>query len=419
MPARVRIADQFLIEGGMDLGVATHFSQGWDLGLAAEVRALGADHVRDAVRWEAGEAVPGTYAFEGLERSFPDRLAEAGIDTRLVYLARHPGYEGGATVTTEAGIAALTDYIATSLTRFGAVATIEIGNEFNAANFVWGPLKEAGYEERAAAHARIVTGVRTGLEAAGQSPRILGGAAHSVPVDYLAAAAEAGLLDAVDGIALHPYTSPPEHVGEHLALLRARLEAPDLAIHATEYGRETETAAGAARHLVKMTAALAASGVESATWYALAEQRWFPNMGLVEPDGTPRPAADAFALMAERVLPLGPARRLEAGPQAHAIAFGDRGLVIWGAPRDVSLPGAEWLDSRGQPVAAPRLDPARPLVAIGAQALDFQELALGSTAVRADSFFDFSLNEGPAWSRSVTLPSGEVRVLEALGGGKP
>ncbi|MEL6575309.1 MAG: hypothetical protein AAFQ81_05390 [Pseudomonadota bacterium] len=402
----------------MDLGVATHFSQGWDIGLAAEVRELEAGHVRDSVRWEVGETAAGAYVFDGPRRSFADTLAAEDIDTHFVFLARHPAYEDGATVQGPAALAAFGDYILATLDRFPAVTTVEIGNEFNASNFVWGPLKASGYEARAAAHAHIVEAVRRRLDEAGATVTLLGGAAHSIPVDYLEAAAEAGLLDNVDAVALHPYTSPPEHVGGHLAMLRDRLEAPALRIHATEFGQEGGTPAGAAGHLVKMTAALAAAGVESATWYALAEQTWFPNMGLTEPDGALRPAGAAFRLMQQRVLPAGEARALGLDPLTRAIAFGDKALVIWGSPRTVDLPGAQWLDARGQPIGEPVLDPARPLIALGdGQGLDLGALSLGPTRVLADSFFEFSL-EGGRWQHS-TVVDGELRALTPLGGGKP
>ncbi|MEL6768372.1 MAG: hypothetical protein AAFP17_14415 [Pseudomonadota bacterium] len=402
----------------MDLGVATHFSQGWDIGLAAEVRALDAGHARDSVRWEVGETAAGAYAFDGPRRSYPEILAARGIDTRLVFLARHPAYEDGATVQSPAGIDAFGDYIIATLDRFPAVTTVEIGNEFNASNFVWGPLKASGYEARAAAHARILRSVRQRLDAAGAEVTLLGGAAHSIPVDYLAAAAEAGLLDTADAVALHPYTSPPEHVGEHLDLLRTRLEAPSLRIHATEFGREGGAPAEAADHLVKMAAALAAAGVESATWYALAEQEWFPNMGLTEADGTLRPAGAAFAFLQQSVLPAGDARALALDPLTRAIAFADRALVIWGSARSVTLPGARWLDAEGNPVPEPVLEPARPLIALADGApLDLASLSLGPTPVRADSFFEFSLSGGP-W-RHGTVVDGKARVLDPLGGGKP
>ncbi|MEM6677798.1 MAG: hypothetical protein AAF675_08000 [Pseudomonadota bacterium] len=402
----------------MDLGVATHFSQGWDIGLAAEITALGADHARDSVRWEVGETGDGLYRFEGPRRDFPETLAAEDIDTRLVFLARHPAYEGGATVQSPAAIEAFGDYILAALAQFPDVATVEIGNEFNASNFVWGPLKAAGYEARAEAHAEIVAGVRQRLDRAGAEVTLLGGAAHSIPVDYLAAAAEAGLLDTVDAVALHPYTSPPEHLGEHLDLLRARLGAPSLRIHATEFGREGGTPTEAADHLVKMSAALAAAGVESATWYALAEQKWFPNMELLGADGATRPAGRAFALMQHEVLSAGQAWDLALDPLTQAIAFGDGALVIWGSPRGVKLPGARWLDARGEPVAAPVLHPARPLIALAdGSPLDLTDLTLEPSPVLADSFFEFALEEG-RWQHS-TLVDGKPRALEPLGGGKP
>ncbi|MEM9761880.1 MAG: hypothetical protein AAF968_05125 [Pseudomonadota bacterium] len=402
----------------MDLGVATHFSQGWDIGLAAEVRALEAGHVRDSVRWEVGETADGAYVFDGPRRSFADALSAEGIDTRFVFLARHPAYEDGATVQSPAALAAFGDYILATLDRFPGVTTVEIGNEFNASNFVWGPLKATGYEARAAAHSHIVEAVRQRLDEAGSTVTLIGGAAHSIPVDYLDAAAEAGLLETVDAIALHPYTSPPEHVGAHLDMLRTRLNAPGLRIHATEFGQEGDTLDGAADYLVKMTAALAAAGVESGTWYALAEQTWFPNMGLTEPDGALRPAGRAFGLMQDHVLSAGAGRVLEIDPLTRAIAFGETALVIWGSPRSVDLPGARWLDARGQPAMEPVLDPASPLIALGdGEGLDFGALSLGPTQVVADSFFDFSL-EGGRWQHS-TVVDGDLRVLTPLGGGKP
>ncbi|MEM6944675.1 MAG: hypothetical protein AAF565_13075, partial [Pseudomonadota bacterium] len=95
-------------------------------------------------------------------------------------------------------------------------------------------------------------------------------------------------------------------------------------------------------------------------------------------------------------------------------------LVIWGSQRAVSLPGARWLDAVGNAVDEPWLDPARPLIALPAEngaALDLTLLSLGTTPVRADSFFEFSL-EGGAWSQATPVDD-IARPLQALGGGKP
>ncbi|MEO1775514.1 MAG: hypothetical protein AAFS07_11245 [Pseudomonadota bacterium] len=401
----------------MDLGVQTHFGQDWHDRLIPAIERIEADHTRDAVYWARVERAPGVIQFEGFDTSHPAVVSARGIETRLVFNERNPIYEDGNTVQSAPGLAAFADYVARTVAQFPSVTTVEIGNEVNG-TFVRGPLEAAGPVERAKAHARIVAAVAAKLRETAPEIRVLGGAAHSIPLVYLKPMVEAGILADIDALVVHPYSSPPAHVGEHLAIARSALGAPDLAIHATEFGQEGLSPAEAADYLVRMATALAAGGVESATWYALVEQQRYPGMGLVERDGRERPAAAAFRLM-QRLLDLGTPVPVTLGPSMRAYDFAGRALVIWGLPRAVAdRAGLTWVTATGAPIDVPAFTAEAPVIALAPEPVDFAAMVeLEDIGVASDSYFDFSLTTQTPWRRAMRDGAGEEAPLTIQGGG--
>jgi hypothetical protein len=399
----------------MELGAAVHFSQGWPYEIVEPAKAIGLGIVRDTIRWSVVETAPGTYDFAGTAIDYPRLLALNGIELRPVFGWGNPLYDAGATPHTAEGRAAFAEFVAMVLRRNPLINTIEIGNEFNAQNFVAGPVAESPYAERAGHYARLLAAVHDRVRPEFPNVAILGGALHSIPVAYARTLLAEGAFRDMDGLAFHPYTSPPELVGLHLELL-----------HATEFGGEFETFEEAAPYLVRMVAALAAAGVSSAIWYSLREQPWYTRMELLDLEGAPRPAGESFAFAQEALLPHAPVERLPTDPLTHLYSFGGRALVAWGLPRPIAVDAdVVWFDSRGRPIASPAaLDPDEPVIALADAPIDFAAATvLGEQATITDSFFAFDPRldaEGAAgaWSYHAVRSDGTREPLSLMEGGE-
>ena len=410
----------------MKLGAVTHFNQKWSYDILTPAKRIGVDLFRDGLNWDQIETSRGRYAFEGRANVYPDALAEAGIPLTLVFGRPEAHADGGVTPHTDRGRKDFAEFVAAVLDRFPEVGTIEIGNEFNGNNFVTGRVKSDGFDRRDEHYVKLLKAVHDRVADDFPDVEILGGAAHSVSVGYLRDTFERGALDYSDGIAIHPYTSAPEHVGAHLGLLREAMGGRPQPIHATEFGREFERAEDAAPYLVKMVSAMAAAGVESATWYALREQPWFPNMELMGHRGERTPAGEAFALMQE-VLGRGAARDVSPDGLTHAHRFGDRAMVIWGAERELTLgKGAVAHSATGERLTGPlRISEDEPVVVLGSRPLKLgSTVKLGEAALVGDSFLQFDVTnerdgserfEGP-WSWHELRGDGRTRELVTMEG---
>ena len=411
----------------MDLGAVSHFNQGWPVKILPDAVEIGVDLVRDGVSWSRIEVAPGEFRFEGTAGLYPEILRDAGIEPIVVFGRPRAHVDGGETPHTDAGRAAFAEFVAAVLERFPSIGTIEIGNEFNGDNFVSGPVETAGYTERAGHYVDLLRAVHDRVADAFPDVRILGGATHSVPVGYLRDTFELGALELSDGIAVHPYTSVPEELGEHLAILRDAMGDRPQPIYVTEFGQAFESAEDAPAYLAKMVAVMSAAGVEAATWYALREQRWFPNMELMGKDGVPTPAGESFAFMQD-LLGRGDAVEVSPDELTRAFRFGDRAMMLWGAAREVELaPGAAAYTAAGKRIAGPlTLGRDEPVVVVadGPIALG-RTVRLGETAVVGDSFLQFDVTnaadgsrrfEGP-WSWHELRGDGRMAELVTMEGG--
>lgn len=415
-------------DAGMELGAITHFSQGWPQDLVSSADWLGVGSIRDSVPWELVETRQGVYDFSDPRAVFPDWLGDAR-PLSITFNHTNGLYDQGATPHTDAGRAAAARFMVAVLDRFPNVTRIEVGNEFNAQNFVSGPVRDAPYADRAGYYVDLLRTIHDTVRARHPDVTILGGAAHSIPVGYYRQLFDLGALSLMDGIVIHPYTSEPEHVGAHVAILKAAMGAEAVPIYATEVGQEVPTAAAAADYLAQMVVALAASDVASVQWYALREQRFFQNMGLVDADAEVRPAGRAFQTIQDLLRSNGNPSDVSPDPMTYAYRFGDDALVLWGEPRTVTLdPGVTASDAAGAPLTGDpiALDPDRPLILRGSGPLRLGEtVILGPQPLVGDSFHQFDWTndaggtdgfEGP-WSYFALSGTGELTALYTQDGG--
>ncbi|GEO01494.1 hypothetical protein NSE01_33260 [Novosphingobium sediminis] len=373
----------------MVLGVQTHFSQGWTASTLAQAQQVGAPMLRDSLPWADTEKVRGSYSLNTPAAQALAAACAGGQRLLLTAVPTNPLYDGGGWVSSPAGNAAFAAYLAALADRFGpCLAAIEVGNEINGS----GTLAYAAGTDRAAAYVATLKAVRARI---GGRAAILGGSTNMIGTGFLKTLFAAGMLPTVDGIAVHPYRLRAEGLDVEMAQLNAAMDAAGkrVPIWVSEFSVDSRNQPLAAGELVKQATMLAASGAAQASWYALIDQRWFPNMGLYA--GTSAKAqAGAYRLM-QQLLARGRPQRLDLGdPLLFAYRFGADTTVVWGAPRALTVQGGEVRDARGAPAPTFGISES-PLVITGTTAIRF-----GASTWIADTLMGWGT---PQWRYAARL----------------
>jgi len=380
---------------GPELQAASNFGQTWNEVVFDTAQAEGITALRDEIHWDFAER-DGGYVFDHEILTYPELMAEAGMKLTLIAVGEHPDHDAGATPYTAPAIAAFADFFAETAQRFRAVDAVEVGNEMNSESFTEGPAREADIEGRAGYYAALLEATHAAVRAARPELRILGGAAHSIPLAWFGALSADGAGAWMDSIALHPYTTAPEQFRRQIALLRAVPGFETLPIEVTEIG--TVEPAKAQALLMKTYCQAALAGATNVTWYPLSP-RGDGYVPLLEDDGSVTPVGRTWQMIQAELQGL---EVTDAAPDpfTYACRFGDRALVIWGAERALvpEDPALSVRDLSGQPVAQPRLSPDRPLVVLsdGPAPRLGENLRLGPQLVVADSFDQFAYPGGEA-----------------------
>jgi hypothetical protein len=352
----------------------------WNLHLGG-IRDAGIGLVRTDAFWEAAEPDPpknGVHTYHWTLHDFiAVALANHGIrwqpilDYSALWASSVPGDDHAP--PREAGDYAA--YAAAFARRYGRggtvwddwgvedpqpVTTYEIWNEPNLDVF-WKPRPDP------ARYMELYAEAKAAIEAVDPEAVVLvGGLVPGTGFERALYATRPDAAELIEGIAFHPYAPTAEGVLEEVRRLRRTLEEvgdPDVPIHVTEVGWVTSgdsplrvTEEQRARYLEEAVTALAWSdcGIASVIPYTWTTPESNPDdmedwYGIVHPDGTRGPSADAYArVVAERGAGLPkPVRRVcHAPPDADAD----------GQPDDVDLDD----DADGAPdgIDAFPLDPA-------------------------------------------------------------
>jgi hypothetical protein len=320
-------------------GVQTHFSQGWSptwLGLADQV---GARSLRDTVTWAAVETKPGVYDFSIPAMQTLTKFCATDGKLILTIVAKNKLYDGGRAVYSDAGHTAYAKYVHALLDKFGGcVSAIEVGNEINSGDNLDYP---AGTDEPRT-YVATLRRLKQIVKPAYPGVTILGGSTNAVGTGFLEKLFAVGALDAMDGVAVHPYRGIAEGLDDEITHLRdvMRKYGNPVPIWATEFSYDTTDKAAAASGLVKSAALLNASGVDHASWYALVDQKWFPNMGLFT-GTTIKPTGLAYQNIMQKLFAYGRATRVDTGDSlVYLYRFGTDRWLVWGAPRTLTFFGA-------------------------------------------------------------------------------
>ena len=336
----VTLGDHMPADGEFfSFGVQTHFSQGWTPSWLRLADQVGARTLRDTVNWTSVEQRPGVYDFGGTAVQTLSNFCATKGKLILTVVQKNPLYDGGKPVYSDAGREAYAAYINALLDRFGScVSAVEVGNEINGS----GALDYPAGMDLAQTYVLSLKTLKRIVKPSHPNVTILGGSTNTVGTGFLETLFAAGALTAMDGVAVHPYRSDAEGLDLEIAHLRdvMRKYGTPVSIWATEFSYDTTDKSAAAAGLVKAAAQLSASGVDHASWYALVDQKWFPNMGLFT--GTSiKPTGLAFSAIVQRLFAFGRAERVNTGDGlVFLYRFGADRWLAWGAPRTMAFFGS-------------------------------------------------------------------------------
>ena len=401
----------------MSLGAASNFSQGWNETLFRAALSLPLQDWRDSIRWADVEKVKGHYSFDTPMTRYPQRLAKAKARLTLTLNWGNPLYDSGKTPHSDEALAAFRRFVAEVVRRYPAIDTIEVGNEINGSNFVNGPVKDEGLVKRRAYHLAMVRSAAEGVKIAQPPVRVIGGSVHSLPGGFLWPLLEDPAATFLQGLAVHPYTTPIEQLPQQFGVLRRHdgLRLRDLYI--TEFG--SQNAETGPDELVRAYAVLSSLGAAELDWFPL-NDRSDGFVPLLSRTGQPTQVGRAFRFVAER---LAPHRARDISPDRFTFiyAFGPDTLVLWGAPRPIRIDPAvvTAFDAAGNRVdpGGMMLDETRAVVLKGQRPLVMgANVHLGCLSLIADSFLGFSY---PSAEAAGNPPTGFVVSAETARGKVP
>jgi hypothetical protein len=371
--------------GALELGVTTHFSQGWPPRYWDIVGQEKIGAIRDSLHWRAIETTPGSYRFTAANSQHIQRACDAGVRVLLGIDPRNPLYDSGQTAFSTAAKAAFARYISAIADRFGdCIVAVEIGNEINAQANMTGRAAVA----RPLSHAALLKTVHGLVKPKHPGLQILGGSVNSVATGFLIRLFDAGALPYLDGVVVHPYRQDPANLDWELARLAAamRQRGAEKPIWVTEFSRDFAAPSDAAPFLAKAVTLMSAAGIEHAYWYALVDQNGFPTMGLYTAAGGPKPAARAYAFMARELLARGQAVRV--GGDDHTLfryRFGADRQILWGSRRSFATSApAVFRNAQGEIIPKPREIGDEPVIVEGAVSI-----RPGPPRVIADSLYGY------------------------------
>lgn len=292
-------------------GAQTHFAQNWNIDLVPRLKAAGLTEVRDELYWQVVEPAAGKFQFPASYDRYMAALRDAGITPLIELTFENKNYDDGNTPHTDAGFAAYARYATEVLKRYGSqINAVEIWNEYNG-TFAKGPATA----DRAGTYTKMLRVAYQAIKRERPDVTVVGGATIGVPMPYLERLFQAGALDAMDVLSVHPYRSniPPEGIEAQIVALRQLVarynHGRQKPIWVTEIGwgtRNTGTPGDLvidetmqANFLVRAYALLFAGGVERVYWYLFRDYMDFETMGLVnnDPGYSAKPAHLAMKTM--------------------------------------------------------------------------------------------------------------------------
>lgn len=389
----------------MLFGVQAHFSQGWPETSLRKAEKVGASFLRDSYPWSSAERSIGQYDFETAAARKFTAACRSGHRLMLTAVPQNSLYDNGLTIHSTKGRVAFANYISALLSRWnGCVIAVEVGNEINTANAMRFPEGTNPLQ----AYVALLQTLHDELQSKFPDVKILGGSTNMVGTGFLEGLFSIGMLEWVDGVAVHPYGSHANSFGYEIARLREAMDehVKGKEIWASEFSHDLNDSRMAAAEQLRAFTLMAANGVEAASWYALIDQRYFPRMGLFAGQRL-KPTGETFTAIQDILVPAArPIRVSNRDRLLFAYRFGPDRFVIWGAGQSLSVPDdARLLDATGKPIPHPSqiILTDEPIILIGTRNLEISK----PTSI-ADSLLQFGENP---WSYLAQTNDGILHPL--------
>jgi hypothetical protein len=317
LPDAARTADDFV-------SVQTHFAFGgsWSTDLLPLVQDVGAADIRDEAYWASIEPTKGSYTWP-TQFDYLNQLAPDKISPMVIVDYGNPNYDNTTCTptsghncppVTDAGRAAFANYADAVLDRYPSVKAIEVWNEWN--------IDSVGTPQ---AYEALLATVYTKVKADHPDVTVVGGGLAFAPLPWIEAFCQAGGLNYLDALSIHPYNWPaaPEAKAADYdgvtALLAKYSGARTIPVWVSEDGWPTGSTASAvdertkAAYLVRAALVAKAHGVARFSVYDLMDDGTDPanpehNFGLLhhatDPLGayTPKPSYVAYATLARQLV---------------------------------------------------------------------------------------------------------------------
>ncbi len=314
---------------GEGLGVNIHFTRAsreeMDL-LASE----GFRWIRMDLGWAGVEREAGKYRFAAHD-FLRDECAKRGIRCLFILDYGHPVHTKDLAPADDAGRAAYARFAGAAAAHFkGKGVVLEIWNEPNISQF-WRPRPDV-QQYIAMAKAALAS-----IRAADPEAQVIAPATSTIDFPFLEACLEAGILDGLAAVSVHPYRGGPPETAEAEILRLAHLverwrpAGRQVPIVSGEWGYTT---AGIpeerqAQYLVRQQIFDRALGLPFSIWYDWKDDGPDPKehehrFGTVTQDLKPKPACEAMRAAAAELSGLRPAGRIDLGdPDAWGVLFDD------------------------------------------------------------------------------------------------
>lgn len=385
--------------GSFTLGVQTHMSQGWTLSTIDEAQRVRARMLRDSVPWTMNETDRGDYDFSGSGARAIAKACDEGFPVMITLPPMNPLYDGGKMVHTSRGRTAYAKYLKAVLDHFGTrcITGIEVGNEINGAN---APNWLADGKNMTDVYMGILETIDEIVRPAHPDATILGGSTNMIGTGFLERLFEAGMLPLVDGVVVHPYRSKAQGVDIEIANLIATMKkyGKPKPIWATEWSHDLDNQNVAAGELIKQVTMMSAAGVKRASWYALEDQIFFPDMGLISGNSMKK-QGEAYELLQRVVLDKGRAKRVDFDdPLFFAYRFGSDSWVVWGSPRRIRLSGGTAYSATGDELGSDTVSVGYSPIVISGGGIESE----GSSNLVADSLLGYGSKQWAYYARTGT-----------------